>query len=211
MFEGAQRKEIADHGYDQLSSQVDTIITIPNDRVLQITDKKTSLMDAFDLCDDVLRHGVQGISELITVPGLINVDFADVRSIMTGGGVSVISVGESKGHNRVQEAIDSTLQHALLDVDYAGAQGVLLHVTGGPDLTLGEVNDIGHGLTEAVDPSATVIWGSRILPEYEGKIEVIGIFTGVLSAHIKGAAAHVAGESGEKERVYSELEIKALF
>jgi cell division protein FtsZ len=127
---------------------------------------------------------------------------------MTGGGVSVISVGESKGNKRVGDAVHSALNNALLDIDYSGAQGVLIHVTGGPDMTLGEVNEIGMGLTDAVAPDATVIWGARVLPEYENKIEVITIFTGVLSPHIK--SNNVNFKSGA-QRTSDEIGIRNLF
>ena len=130
----------------------------------------------------------------------MNLDYADVRAIMTGGGISVISVGESVGNNKVRDAIKNTLKNSLLDIDYSGAKGVLIHVTGGPDLTLGEVTEIGNGLTQEVAPDATVIWGARVLPEYEGRVEVIAIFTGVESAYVRGNVAGIAGNA-EKEQL----------
>ena len=199
----------ADDGIAKLKEVADTVIIIDNNRLVELV-PNLPIEQAFSVADEVIARAVKGITETITVPSLINLDYADVRSIMTGGGVSVISVGESKSNNnKVQEAINSTLKNALLDIDYTGAKGVLIHVTGGPDLTLGEVNEIGMGLTNAVDPNASVIWGARILPEYEGKVEVIGIFTGVMSPHIKGQAAHVAGGAREKRK--DELELYSLF
>lgn len=199
----------ADNGIKRLREVADTVIIIDNNRLVELV-PNLPIEQAFSVADEVIARAVKGITETITVPSLINLDYADVRSIMTGGGVSVISVGESKSNNKVQECINSTLKNALLDIDYTGAKGVLIHITGGPDLTLGEVNDIGHGLTEAVDPNATVIWGARILPEYEGRVEVISIFTGVTSAHIKGQAAHVASQEKTRSKV-GELELYNLF
>ncbi len=199
----------ADAGIAKLKEVADTVIIIDNNRLVELV-PNLPIEQAFSVADEVIARAVKGITETITVPSLINLDYADVRSIMTGGGVSVISVGESKSNNnKVKEAINSTLKNALLDIDYTGAKGVLIHVTGGPDLTLGEVNEIGMGLTDAVDPNASVIWGARILPEYEGKVEVIGIFTGVMSPHIKGQAAHVAGDASTKRK--DELELYNVF
>jgi cell division protein FtsZ len=201
----------ADQGIEKLKQVADTVIIIDNNRLVELV-PNLPIEQAFMVADEIIARAVKGITETITMPSLINLDYADVRAIMTGGGVSVISVGESKGNNKVKEAVDSTLRNALLDIDYTGAKGVLIHVTGGPDLTLGEVNEIGMGLTEAVDPNATVIWGARILPEYEGRVEVIGIFTGVMSPHIKGNAAHVAGQGAKKAKTFAnELEIYNVF
>ncbi|MFC2175208.1 cell division protein FtsZ [archaeon] len=199
----------ADEGIKKLRDAADTVIIIDNNRLVELV-PNLPIEQAFAVADEVIARAVKGITETITVPSLINLDYADVRSIMAGGGVSVISVGEAKGGNsRVSEAINSTLKNALLDIDYTGATGVLIHITGGPDLTLGEVNEIGHGLTEAVDPNASVIWGARILPESEGRVEVITIFTGVMSAHIKGQAAHVAGDAEAKSA--TELQLYNMF
>ena len=204
------RIQKAEEGIEKLRKVTDTVIIIDNNRLVELV-PNLPIEQAFSVADEVIARAVKGITETITVPSLINLDYADVRSIMTGGGVSVISVGESKSNNnKVQEAISTTLKNALLDIDYTGAKGVLIHVTGGPDLTLGEVNEIGMGLTDAVDPNASVIWGARILPEYEGKVEVIGIFTGVMSPHIKGQAAHVAGSANERKN-RDELELYNLF
>ncbi len=175
----------ADEGIQKLRKVADTVIIIDNNRLVELV-PNLPIEQAFSVADEVISRAVKGITETITTPSLINLDYADVRSIMTQGGVSVISVGEARGHQRVEEVVEDTLRNSLLDVDYTGAKGCLIHITGGTDLTLGEANEIGERLTEAIDPSATVIWGARIVPEYEGKVEVIAIMTGVQSAHIKG-------------------------
>jgi cell division protein FtsZ len=180
------RIQKAEEGIEKLRKVVDTVIIIDNNRLVELV-PNLPIEQAFSVADEVISRAVRGITETITVPSLINLDYADVRAIMSTGGVSVISVGESKGHRRVDEVVNDTLKNSLLDVDYTGAKGALIHISGGPDLTLGEANEIGERLTEAIDPSAQVIWGARIVPEYEGKIEVIGIFTGVTSPHIRGS------------------------
>ena len=141
---------------------------------------------AFNVADEIIARAVRGITETITTPSLINLDFADVRAIMSNGGVSMIAVGEAKGTGRAEEVVGNTLNHALLDVDFTGATGVLLHITGGPDMTLGECNMVGTALTEKVDANATVIWGARLDPAFEGKIEAIAIFTGIQSPYLLG-------------------------
>jgi cell division protein FtsZ len=139
-FEGSRRQKVADDGLVHLKEQVDTLIVIPNDRLLEIVDKKASIQQAFSVADDVLRQGIQGISELITVPGLINLDFADVRTIMAEGGAALMSVGRASGDNRASEAAQQAIASHLLDISIDGARGILFNVTGGPDLTLFEVN-----------------------------------------------------------------------
>ncbi len=181
------RLEKADQGLESLKRQADTIIVIDNNRLVQIV-PNLPIDQAFNVADEIIARAVRGITETITTPSLINLDFADVRAVMSNGGVSMIAVGEAKGPNRAKEVVGNTLNHALLDVDYTGATGVLLHVTGGPDMTLGECNAIGEALTERVDTNATVIWGARISPEFEGKIEAIAIFTGIKSPYLLGRA-----------------------
>jgi cell division protein FtsZ len=183
----------ADEGIDKLRKVADTVVIIDNNRLVELV-PNLPIEQAFSVADEVIARAVKGITETITTPSLINLDYADVRSIMTAGGVSVISVGESRGHSRVHDVVEDTLKNSLLDVDYTGAKGALIHITGGPDLTLGEANEIGERLTEVIDPQATVIWGARIMPEYEGRIEVITIMTGVKSQHIKGAASEAFGK-----------------
>jgi len=185
----------ADDGIEKLRRVADTVIIIDNNRLVELV-PNLPIEQAFSVADEVISRAVKGITETITTPSLINLDYADVRAIMTQGGVSVISVGEAKGHQRVNEVVEDALRNSLLDVDYTGAKGVLIHITGGPDLTLGEANEIGERLTEAVDPTATVIWGARIIPESEGKIEVIAIMTGVQSSHVKGASQNAVKGMG---------------
>lgn len=189
------RIQKAEEGIEKLRRVTDTVIIIDNNRLVELV-PNLPIEQAFSVADEVIARAVKGITETITVPSLINLDYADVRAIMATGGVSVISVGESKGHRKVDEVVENTLKNALLDVDYRGARGALIHISGGPDLTLGEANEIGEKLTDAIDPSAQVIWGARIVPEYEGRIEVIGIFTGVKSPHLRGSTV----EFGELER-----------
>jgi cell division protein FtsZ len=178
LFEGAQRKDIADRGHDALSAQVDTIITIPNDRVLQITDKRTSLMEAFDLCDDVLRQGVQGISELITVPGLINVDFADVRAIMNDTGTALMGIGRATGENRALEAAKAAVSSPLLEVNIDGAKGILFTITGGARMGMHEVSEAAKIITSNADANAKVIFGAVIDETLKDDIKVCVIATG---------------------------------
>ncbi|MFH1107528.1 MAG: cell division protein FtsZ [Candidatus Micrarchaeota archaeon] len=179
------RLEKADAGIDALKAQADTIIVIDNNRLVQIV-PNLPIDKAFNVADEIIARAVRGITETITTPSLINLDFADVRAIMSNGGVSMIAVGEAKGTSRTEDVVNNTLNNALLDVDYAGATGVLLHITGGPDMTLGECNKIGEALTEKVDPNASVIWGARLDPNFEGKIEAIAIFTGIHSPYVLG-------------------------
>jgi len=187
----------ADDGIERLRKVADTVVIIDNNRLVELV-PNLPIEQAFSVADEVISRAVKGITETITTPSLINLDYADVRSIMTAGGVSVISVGESRGHKRVEEVVEDTLKNSLLDVDYTGAKGALIHITGGPDLTLGDANEIGERLTEVIDPQATVIWGARIIPEYEGRVEVIVIMTGVKSSHIRGVASE-AFRSSEKK------------
>ncbi len=178
VFEGAQRKTIADDAYDQMEECVDTMITIPNDRILQIVDRKTSLLDAFEIVDDVLRQGVQGISELITVPGLINVDFADVRSIMSNRGSSLMGIGRGSGDNRAAEAAKSAIASPLLEVSIDGAKGVLFTISGGSNLGMYEVSEAAKVITQSADPQAKIILGAIIDETMKDEVKVTVIATG---------------------------------
>lgn len=177
-FEGKRRKEVADKGADYLKEKVDTIITIPNDKLLQIIDKKTPLKDAFLVADDVLRQGVQGISDLITTTGLINLDFADVKTIMSDQGEAIMGIGVGSGENRAVEAVDGAIHSALLETSIDGAQSILLNVTGGPDISLYEINEAAEKVAEAVDPEANIIFGSVIDPDMEDSIRITVVATG---------------------------------
>ncbi|MBU4421920.1 cell division protein FtsZ [Candidatus Parcubacteria bacterium] len=177
-FEGVQRKEISEKAYEALSQVVDAIITIPNDRILQIVEKKTSLMDAFDIVDDVLRQGVQGISELITVPGQINVDFADVKKIMKEAGTALMGIGKGSGENRATEAAKAAIQSPLLETAIDGAKGILFSITGGADLGMNEVSEAAKIITQNADSDARVIWGTVIDESLKDEVKITVIATG---------------------------------
>jgi cell division protein FtsZ len=182
-FEGEKRKRIAEEGIDELSEKVDALITIPNDRLLQVVDKKTSLLDAFQVVDDVLRQGVQGIADLITENGLINVDFADVKAIMSNAGSALMGIGRGSGENRAIEAAKQAINSPLLELSINGAKGVLFNVTGGSDLGMYEIDEAAKVITNAVDPEANIIFGSVIDPNLSGEIRITVIATGFEGVH----------------------------
>jgi cell division protein FtsZ len=161
-FEGSQRMRVAETGIEQLKEHVDTLIVIPNDRLLETADRRLSLMDSFKLADDVLRQGIQGISELITVPGLINLDFADVQTIMSMGGAALMAVGHGSGEDRARDAAEAALASKLLDVTIAGARGILFNVTGGENLSLYEINHAAAIIRETAHPDVNMIFGAVI-------------------------------------------------
>lgn len=177
-FEGARRIQTAEAGITKLKEQSDTLIVIPNDRLLQIVDKRANLQEAFRMADDVLRQGVQGISELITVPGLINLDFADVRTIMSEGGAALMAVGSASGEERAREAAEMAISSQLLDITIDGARGILFNVTGGPDLTLFEVNQAAAIIKETAHPDVNLIFGAVIDPDMKDEIRITVIATG---------------------------------
>ncbi len=177
-FEGNRRRMVAEKGIQELQQEVDTLIVIPNDRLLQIVDKKASIQSAFSVADDVLRQGIQGISELITVPGLINLDFADVRSIMSEGGAALMSIGRAKGDNRAVEAAQQAVHSTLLDVSIDGAHGILFNVTGGDDLSLYEINEAAELIRRSAHQDANIIFGAVINPEMRDEISITVIATG---------------------------------
>ena len=177
-FEGARRRLVAEEGLEKLKEEVDTLIVIPNDRLLQIVDKKASIQEAFRVADDVLRQGIQGIAELITVPGLINLDFADVRTIMSEGGAALMAIGRASGENRAVDAAQKAIASALLDITIDGARGILFNVTGGPDLTLFEVNEAAEVIREKAHPEANIIFGAVIDESMDGDISITVIATG---------------------------------
>ncbi|MFH1598407.1 MAG: cell division protein FtsZ [Patescibacteria group bacterium] len=177
-FEGEQRRLLADRGLSDLAEKVDSIITIPNDRILQIIDKKTSLLDSFAIVDDVLRQGVQGISDLITVPGLINVDFADVKAIMENTGSALMGIGNATGENRAIEAAKSAIDSPLLELSIDGAKGILFTISGGPGLGMYEVNEAAKVITSNADANAKVIFGAVIDENMKDQISITVIATG---------------------------------
>src|SRR5918999_2695707 len=177
-FEGRKRQEQASMGIEALRDQVDTLIVIENDRLLQVVEKRTSVVEAFRLADDVLRQGVQGITDLITIPGLVNLDFADVRTIMTDAGSALMGIGEAEGENRAAEAARAAVSSPLLEASVAGATGILLNITGGPDLGLFEVNEAAEVVTGASDLNANVIFGAVIDEAMGQTVRVTVIATG---------------------------------
>ena len=177
-FEGKRRMMQADAGIEELRQNVDTLIIIPNEKLLQVVEKQTSIMDAFKMSDDVLRQGVQGISDLITIPGLVNLDFADVKTIMLDAGVAHIGIGRASGEHRAQEAARQAIHSPLLETSIEGAGGVLLNVTGGKDLCLLEISEAADLVQKSVDPDANIIFGAVIDEKLENEIVITVIATG---------------------------------
>ena len=177
-FEGKRRMNQAEAGIVNLKDRVDTLITIPNDRLLQVIDRRTSMLDAFRIADDVLRQGVQGISDLISVPGLINADFADVKTIMSNAGSALMGIGTAQGENGAMAAAEAAIKSPLLEASIEGARGVLFNITGGKDLSLFDVTEASNIITEAVDPDANIIFGAVIDEKLDDEIRVTVIATG---------------------------------
>jgi cell division protein FtsZ len=177
-FEGRKRADQAERGIDQLRDRVDTLIVIENDRLLQVVERQTSVVDAFRMADDILRQGVQGITDLITEPGLVNLDFADVRTIMRDAGSALMGIGRASGENRAAEAARSAVSSPLLEASIEGATGILLNVTGGSDIGLFEVNEAAEVVTGAADQNANVIFGAVIDDTIGGDVQVTVIATG---------------------------------
>jgi cell division protein FtsZ len=177
-FEGRKRADQAERGIDELRERVDTLIVIENDRLLQVVEKKTPIMEAFRLADDVLRQGVQGITDLITVPGLVNLDFADVRTIMSNAGSALMGIGVASGENRAAEAARTAVSSPLLEASIEGATGILLNITGGSEIGLFEVNEAAEVVTSAADQNANVIFGAVIDESLKDNVRVTVIATG---------------------------------
>ena len=177
-FEGQRRRKVAELGIQDLKEKVDTLITIPNDRLLQVIDKKTSLFDAFGVVDDVLRQGVQGISDLITLPGIINLDFADVKAIMQDAGSALMGIGRASGDNRAIEAARSAIDSPLLELSIDGAKGILFSIAGGTDLGMYEIDEAAKAITEAADADANIIFGTIIDEAMQGEVKITVVATG---------------------------------
>ena len=177
-FEGKRRSDQAEEGIRMLREKVDTVIIIPNDRLLQVVEKRTSIIDAFKVADDVLRQGVQGITDLITVPGLINLDFADVKAIMKDAGSALMGIGVASGENRAAEAAKAAISSPLLEASVEGATGILLNITGGPDLGLFEVNESAEVISSAADANCNIIFGAVIDDSIKDEVKVTVIATG---------------------------------
>jgi cell division protein FtsZ len=184
-FEGSRRAQSSEAGISKLKEHADTLIVIPNDRLLQMVDKRASLQDAFGLADDVLRQGIQGISELITVPGLINLDFADVRAIMSEGGAALMAVGQASGEERARIAAEAAISSQLLDITIDGARGILFNVTGGPSLTLFEVNQAAAIIKETAHPDVNLIFGAVVDQNLGDEVRITVIATGFDRAGVR--------------------------
>ena len=196
--EGERRRANADAGLERLRSVSDTVIVVPNDRLLDYA-PSMPLQDAFKICDRVLMRSVKGMTELITKPGLVNVDFADVRTIMENGGVAMIGLGESDSENKAQDSIRSALRSPLLDVEFDGANSALVNVVGGPDMSIEEAEGVVEEIYDRIDPDARIIWGASVNQEFEGKMETMIVVTGVESPQIYGKS------EAEQERAAKEL------
>jgi cell division protein FtsZ len=177
-FEGNRRQRQAQEGIDVLRDVADTVIAIPNDRLLDVVERSTSVVEAFRHADDILRQGVQGITDLITVPGLINLDFADVRTIVKDAGTALLGIGIAEGENRAQVAADMAIRSPLLETSIDGARGLLLNITGGSDVTLYEVNEAAGVIAQAADDDANIIFGAVVDARLEGKISITVVATG---------------------------------
>jgi cell division protein FtsZ len=177
-FEGPQRTSIAENAHEELVRNVDAVITIPNDKILEIIDKKTSLLEAFSIVDDVLRQGVQGISEIITIPALINIDFADVKAIMSNTGSALMGIGQAGGENRAIDAAKQAISSPLLEVSIEGAKGVLIVISGGPNLGMQEVSEATEMITSATDKNVKVIWGANVDEKLGDDVKVTVVATG---------------------------------
>jgi cell division protein FtsZ len=199
-FEGSHRSRTAQAGIELLKEQVDTLIVIPNDRLLQIVDKRANLQDAFSVADDVLRQGIQGISELITVPGLINLDFADVRTIMSEGGAALMAVGRASGEERARQAAESAISSQLLDVTIDGARGILFNVTGGSDMTLFEVNEAAAIIKETAHPDVNLIFGAVVDPDMGEELRITVIATGFEQPEMSSSRARSRAREREPRR-----------
>ncbi|MBB1565016.1 cell division protein FtsZ [Candidatus Gracilibacteria bacterium] len=177
-FEGQNRMAKAVDGFNNLKEKVDTLITIPNDKILSIIDKKTPLLDAFSIVDEVLKQGVQGVSDLITQPGLINVDFADVTSVMKNAGSALMGIGYGSGENRATEAARAAIDSPLLELSIAGAKGLLFNITGGTDLSMYEVDEAARIITDSIDTDANIIFGATVNEDYNGELKITVVATG---------------------------------
>lgn len=206
-FEGSRRARVAEEGLKKLESQVDTLIAIENNRLLALVDRKAPLHKAFLVADDILRQGIQGISELITEPGIINMDFANVRAIMTGGGAALMAIGRASGEERALAAAQQAVTSPLLDITISGAQGVLFNVKGGPDLSLFEVNQAAELIRETASPDANIIFGAVIDEGMKNAMQITLIATGFQLDH----RARMAARAPEAPRREEPAQRKELF
>ncbi len=203
------RWDKAEFGLQELRNVVDTAIVIDNNKLSSIAGN-LPLQQAFAVANELLSTMIKAIVEIIAIPSLVNLDYADVKTIMTDGGVSAIGIGQSSSENRVEEAVRRALSNPLLEVDYSGATGALIHITGGPDLLLDDIEKVGDMVTESLDPDALVIWGARIDPNMEGKISVMTIITGVKSPYILGKVDRIQQQAEKAQQISEELGIDML-
>lgn len=207
-FEGIQRKTIAERGLVELTDRVDTIITIPNDKLLQVIDKKTSLLDAFMIVDQILHQGVRGIAELITVPGLINVDFADVKAVMANAGSALMGIGQASGENKAIEAAKLAINSPLLELSIDGARGILFTITGSANLGMNEVNEAAKIITASADDEAKIIFGTVVDPKMKDEIKITVVATGFEGSRLgaRETEPHAAERSYTKNTYIAEKE-----
>ncbi len=204
-FEGEKRRQNAEWAVAQLGRQVDTLITIPNDRLLQTIDRRTPLLETFKIADDVLRQGVQGISELITEHGLINLDFADVKAIVSNAGSALMGIGRASGDDRAAQAAQQAIESPLIEVSIDGAKGVLFNVTGGYDMSMSEIQEAAEIITSAVSPDANIIFGATLKPDLEDELIITVIATGFDSAYLHEQADVLLGETSSVSEVSEDM------
>jgi cell division protein FtsZ len=196
-FEGSRRRKQADDGVEALRAACDTVIVIPNDKLLEVLDKSTSMLDAFRIADDVLRQGVQGITDLITNPGMINLDFADVRTVMKDAGSALMGIGFATGENRAREAAERALNSPLIDTEIIGARGILLSIAGGDDLSLYEVNEAAEVIRAAATDDTNIIFGATIDERLAGQIWITVVATGLGGAPRRRSLAAAGSAAGD--------------
>ena len=204
-FEGTRRRTAAERGVEELRSACDTLIVIPNDRLLEVLDRSTSMVDAFKIADDVLRQGVQGICDLITTPGLINLDFADVRTVMQGAGSALMGIGYSTGPNRAREAAERALGSPLIDAEIVSARGILLSIAGGDDLSLVEVNEAAEVVRQTATDDTNIIFGATVDPRLTGQVWVTVVATGLGGSRRRAASAGFEPASSSTRSAGTEL------
>jgi len=203
------RLEKAREGIDNLRRVCDTVIIVDNNKLVEYV-PNLPIDKAFLVADEIVSRAVKGITDTIMEPSLVNIDFADIKAVLGGGNVSVISVGDGEGPDKVEVSVKNTLAHPLMEVDYAGAKGALIHITGGPEMSIGEANRIGELITQELDPKASVIWGARINPRLQDKVEVMAIITGVKSPNILGDRGRSMDRASPYSRDIDDLGIKGL-
>ena len=209
-FEGEKRRKNAEWAIARMGRAVDTMITIPNDRLLQTIDRRTPLLETFKIADDVLRQGVQGISELITEHGLINLDFADVRAIMSNAGSALMGIGRASGDDRAVQAAQQAIESPLIEVSIDGAKGVLFNVTGGYDMSMSEIQEAAEIITSAVSPDANIIFGATLKPDIEDELIITVIATGFDSAYLHNQADVLENEDVSSEKPLSEQAVNDI-